>query len=61
MLKLLKLFRYLSAKEWLFCLFSLVFVFVQVVLDLMIPDYMSRITTLIETPGSAIGEVWSAG
>ena len=37
------------------------FVFVQVVLDLMIPDYMSRITTLIETPGSAIGEVWSAG
>ena len=61
MLKLLKLFRYLSAKEWLFCLFSLVFVFIQVVLDLMIPDYMSRITTLIETPGSAIGEVWSAG
>ena len=61
MLKLLKLFRYLSAKEWLFCLFSLVFVFVQVVLDLMIPDYMSRITTLIETPGSAIGDVWSAG
>lgn len=61
MLKLLKLFRYLSAKEWLFCLFSLVFVFVQVVLDLMIPDYMSRITTLIETPGSAIGEVWSVG
>ena len=61
MLKLLKLFRYLSAKEWLFCLFSLVFVFVQVVLDLMIPDYMSRITTLIETLGSAIGEVWSAG
>ena len=37
------------------------FVFIQVVLDLMIPDYMSRITTLIETPGSAIGEVWSAG
>lgn len=61
MLKLLKLFRYLSAKEWLFCLFSLVFVFVQVVLDLMIPDYMSWITTLIETPGSAIGDVWSAG
>lgn len=51
MLKLLKLFRYLRAKEWLFSLFSLVFVGVQVVLDLMIPDYMSEITTLIETPG----------
>ena len=45
MLKLLKLFRYLRAKEWLFCLFSLVFVCAQVVLELMIPDYMSEITT----------------
>ncbi len=61
MTKLLKLFRYLKAKEWLFFLFSLVFVCVQVVLDLMIPDYMSQITTLIETQGSAIGDVWSAG
>ncbi len=61
MLKLLKLFRYLRAKEWLFSVFSLVFVAAQVVLDLMIPDYMSEITTLIETPGSAIGDVWSAG
>ena len=61
MLKLLKLFRYLRAKEWLFCAFSLVFVCAQVVLDLMIPDYMSQITTLIETPGSAIGDIWSAG
>ena len=61
MLKLLKLFRYLRAKEWLFSLFSLVFVGVQVVLDLMIPDYMSEITTLVQTPGSAIGDVWSAG
>ena len=61
MLELLKLFRYLRAKEWLFCAFSLVFVCAQVVLDLMIPDYMSQITTLIETPGSAIGDIWSAG
>lgn len=61
MRKLLKLFKYLEAKEWLFFVFSLVFVCVQVVLDLMIPDYMSQITTLIETPGSAIDDVWSAG
>lgn len=58
---LMKLFRYLKAKEWMFFLFSLVFVCTQVVLDLKIPDYMSQITTLIETPGSAIGDVWSAG
>lgn len=61
MLKLLKLFKYLKAKEWLFFAFSLVFICVQVVLDLMIPDYMSAITTLIETSGSAMGEIWSAG
>ncbi len=61
MLKLLKLFRYLRAKEWLFFLFSLVFVCAQVVLDLMIPDYMSEITTLVKTQGSAIGDVWGAG
>lgn len=61
MLKLLKLFKYLKAKEWLFFAFSLVFICAQVVLDLMIPDYMSAITTLIETPGSAMGDIWSAG
>ena len=61
MIKLLKLFRYLKAKEWLFCLLSLVFICAQVVLELMIPDYMSSITTLIETPNSAMSDVWSAG
>ncbi len=61
MIKLLKLFRYLKAKEWLFFLFSLVFICAQVVLELMIPDYMSSITTLIETPNSAMSDVWSAG
>ena len=35
---LMKLFRYLKAKEWMFFLFSLVFVCTQVVLDLKIPD-----------------------
>ncbi len=61
MIKLLKLFRYLKAKEWLFFLSSLVFICAQVVLELRIPDYMSSITTLIQTPGSAMADVWSAG
>lgn len=61
MIKLVKLFRYLKAKEWLFCLLSLVLICIQVVLELMIPDYMSSITTLIETPGSAMSDVWSSG
>lgn len=61
MLKLLKLFRYLKAKDLLFFAFSLVFVCVQVAFDLMIPDYMSDITTLVKTPGSAMGDVWASG
>ena len=58
---MIKLFRYLKLKEWLFFLISLVFIVVQVFLDLKLPDYMSRITTLVETAGSAMGDVWLAG
>ena len=58
---MIKLFRYLKLKEWLYFLISLVFIVVQVFLDLKLPDYMSRITTLVETAGSAMGDVWLAG
>ena len=58
---MIKLFQYLKLKEWLFFLISLVFIVVQVFLDLKLPDYMSRITTLVETAGSAMGDIWSAG
>lgn len=58
---MIKLFRYLKLKEWLYFLISLVFIVAQVFLDLKLPDYMSRITTLVETSGSAMGDIWSAG
>lgn len=58
---MIKLFRYLKLKEWLCFLISLVFIVAQVFLDLKLPDYMSRITMLVETSGSAMGDIWSAG
>lgn len=58
---MIKLFRYLKLKEWLYFLISLVFIVAQVFLDLKLPDYMSEITTLVETEGSAMGDIWSAG
>ena len=58
---MIKLFRYLKLKEWLFFLISLVFIVAQVFLDLKLPDYMSLITTLVETEGSALGDIWFAG
>ena len=61
MREMIKLFRYLKLKEWLYFLISLVFIVAQVFLDLKLPDYMSRITMLVETSGSAMGDIWSAG
>ena len=58
---MIKLFRYLKLKEWLFFLISLVFIVIQVFLDLKLPDYMSLITTMVETAGSAMGDIWLAG
>ena len=58
---MLKILRYLKPKEWLFAAISLVFIIAQVYLDLRLPETMSEITTLVQTPGSAIGEIWRAG
>ncbi len=40
---------------------SLIFIVGQVWLDLTMPDYMSEITHLVQTPGSAMGEIWLVG
>jgi len=56
-----RLLKRLKAAEWLQALVSLVFIVAQVWLDLKLPDYMSEITRLTQTPGSAIGDIWLAG
>lgn len=58
---MLKLFRYMGKMEWLQAALSLVFVVAQVWLDLKLPDYMAKITTLVETPNSQMGDIWKAG
>jgi len=58
---MLKLLKNLEPKEWfLFCI-SLMFIIAQVWLDLELPDYMSDITRLIQTPGSEMNEILVAG
>ena len=49
---MLKIFKYLKRNEWLLVLVSIVFIVVQVWLDLKLPDYMAEITTLIQTEGT---------
>lgn len=54
MLKLLKGF---TKKDWLTILVGIVFIVAQVWLDLKLPDYMSEITVLVQTEGSAMSDI----
>ncbi len=56
-----RLLKRLKAAEWLQALVSLVFIVTQVWLDLKLPDYMSEITQLTQTQGSAMADIWLAG
>lgn len=58
---MIRIFRYLKRREWGMIAISLCFVTAQVWLDLRLPDFMNEITTLIQTPGSAMREIWVAG
>ncbi len=51
----------LKAREWLLVCISLVFIVAQVWLDLKLPDYMSEITRLTQTPGSEMIDIWRSG
>lgn len=58
---MLKIFRYLKKKEWGYAAICVIFIVFQVWLDLKLPDYMSEITTLVETEGSAMSDILHAG
>lgn len=58
---MLKIFKYLKPAEWLMAGISLIFIVAQVWLDLKLPDYMAEITTLTQTPNSAISDIWLNG
>lgn len=58
---MLKIFKYLKAKEWTLIVASIVFIVGQVFLDLKLPDYMAKITTLVQTEGSKTSEIWTTG
>ena len=58
MIQLLKKMRW---QEWLTAALCTVLVLGQIYFDLRLPDYMSDLTVLIKTPGSAMSDVWSTG
>ena len=54
---MLKLLKNLTKKEWLFAIFCVILITLQVWLELKIPDYMSEITVLVQTEGSKMEDI----
>ncbi len=58
MLKLIKKFTVL---EWVLVILAVAFIALTVWCEMTMPEYMSEITMLVQTPGSAMKDVWVAG
>lgn len=58
---MLRIMKKLRMKDVVLILISVVFIVVQVWLDLKMPDCMSEITTLVQTPGNEMKDVLIAG
>lgn len=61
MIVLIRIIRYLNKKQWMQILLSFVFIVTQVYLDLKIPDYMSKITMYVESPGHTVSDIIGEG
>lgn len=55
-----KLLKYMTLRQWLYVLGVVFFVVVSVWCTLTLPDYMTKVTQLVET-GGAVSEVWKYG
>lgn len=58
MFKLLRRFKW---AEWVQMTLAIAFIAVQVWLDLKLPDYMAKVTRLVQTPDSEMRDIWIAG
>ena len=58
---MLKLLKNLNKKDILFLIIATALVVLQVFLELKMPDYMSEITVLVQTPGSQMGDILKNG
>lgn len=58
---MIKLLRNLTKKEWALMAVAFVFIVVEIWLELTMPEYMAEITRLVQTEGTAMSEILSAG
>ena len=54
---MIKLFKNFTKREYILILISFILIFSQVWLELKMPDYMAKITTLVQTDGSKMNEI----
>ncbi len=58
---MVKLLKRLRGREIRMCLICAVLILGQIYFDLRLPDYMSELTVLIQTPGSEVSAIWATG
>ena len=58
---MLKIFKNFGKKDWCILLICVGLIALQVYLDLKLPDYMSKITRLVQTNGSTMAEILKQG
>lgn len=58
---MIKLLKNLTTKDYMLMLLVVVLTLSQTFLDLTLPDYMSEITMLVQTEGSDMSDIYSAG
>ena len=58
---MLKLLKKMRKKEWEMAGLCILLILGQIYFDLKLPDYMSSLTVLIETPGSTVADVARTG
>ena len=58
---MIKLLKKIKAQEAVLMFLAIGFIVLMVWCDMTMPEYMSAITRLVQTPGSVMKDVWIAG
>ena len=58
---MINLFKNINKRDWILIFIMLILIYLQVWLDLKMPDYMSKITVLVQTEGSKMSEILTNG
>ena len=56
-----RLLKYLKPRDYAFLVCALAFIFGQVYLELLMPDFTKNLTSIVTANGNDMGEVWFNG